>query len=150
MAGARSAVEGALLFGDTLAPFPDDVAPESPVTSLGKILYHYEYAAARHRLEVARRYSHLRSVPPGRRERVLVRRNKTLLDRLPLRRRSQEHVASGLVEGRISRLKPGECQKPAEAHLQELLERAKVRQHNETQATASHHLIMGLVECGQA
>lgn len=30
--------------------------------------------------------------------------------------------------------------KLAEAHLQELLERAKVRQHNETQATASHHL----------
>src|SRR5215469_2674334 len=52
-------------------------------------------------------FSTVLSVPLGRRERVPVRRDTTLLDRPPLRLCSQGHEALGLVEGRISRALAG-------------------------------------------
>src|SRR5215472_10556073 len=49
--------------------------------------------------------SSLSCVPPGRWERVPLRRNTSLRDRPPLRLCSQEHVANGLDERRIPRRK---------------------------------------------
>lgn len=58
MAGTRSVVEDALSFGSMETTISDEVLSESPVAALGKVLDHYEYAAAAQRLEMARRYGH--------------------------------------------------------------------------------------------